>query len=104
HLLQLQDAFNKACETAKTEAKQKMAKIPEADKEAQQAVLIEQKKKLEEALATLKTAVRESTKNTMHKLEGIVMQKEVSEISRIEMEIEKLAPSVEQLHKQEQKQ
>ena len=40
----------------------------------------------------------------MHKLEGIVMQKEVSEISRIEMEIEKLAPSVEQLHKQEQKQ
>ena len=97
YLLGLQEKFNEICESAKVEAQEKLDTLAEGDKEAQQEILVAQKKKLEEALAELKAGVRDSTKVTMKKLEQIITKKEVGELQHIEEEIERLAPTSESL-------
>lgn len=90
HLLKLQDDFNKACDSAKVRAQEKLKNIPQENKEARETVLREQKTELEEALHYLKTEVDHSTRQTMKRLEEIVTQKEKQILSKLEEEIASL--------------
>ncbi len=87
HLLEMQKNFNDLCESEKKKAQEKLATLSKEDKEGRQAVLEEQKKVLDEALARLKADVAESTRHTMHDLEGIIRQKEVLVLKDLERQL-----------------
>lgn len=87
HLSNLQVEFNKKCDDIKKRAADKMAQVPKDDKEAKQAVLMEQKQELEEALRWLRIEVNESTKKTMRKLEEIQKQREQKILGELEKQI-----------------
>lgn len=87
HLLKLQDNFNKACDTAKTKAEERLKQIPAENKEARAEVLNDQKKELGEALSILKSEIDQSTRATMRKLEEIVREKEKNILSDLEKQL-----------------
>lgn len=87
HLLEMQKNFNELCESEKKKAQEKLAALPKEDREGRQAILEEQKKILDEALANLKADVAESTRHTMHDLEAIIRQKEVMVLKDLERQL-----------------
>ncbi len=87
HLLGMQKNFNELCESEKKKAQDKLAVLPKEDREGRQAVLEEQKKVLDEALASLKADVAESTRHTMHGLEAIIRQKESLVLKDLERQL-----------------
>lgn len=84
YLTKLQDAFNRHCDEITTEAQHKLKEIPETNIEARQAVFQEQRKKLDEALAQLKTEVDTSTGRIRRKLEEIHRQREELKLKELE--------------------
>lgn len=90
HLLKLQEDFNKKCDAAKEKTTSRLKEIPAENKEARAAVLKEQKAELTEALRVLKTAINESTRDTMKHLEEIVREKEKNILAGLEKELEAL--------------
>ncbi len=87
HLLGMQKEFNDLCESEKKKAQDKLAQLPKEDREGRQAVLEDQKKVLDDALASLKSDVAESTRHTMHSLEGIIRQKETLVLKDLERQL-----------------
>lgn len=90
YLMKLQEDFNKACDSAKVKAQEKLKQIPETDKEAKEQVLKDQKVELEEALRILKTEVNNSTRLTMKQLEEIIREKEKTVLADLEKQIAEL--------------
>lgn len=90
YLLKLQDDFNKKCDESKARAHAALKDIPKENKEARAEVLKAQKEELAEALKVLRTAVDESTRQTMKKLEGIVVEKEKKVLEDLEHQLESL--------------
>lgn len=87
HLFDLQEEFNKKCDAIKNEALEKLKTIPKEDKEAREAVLVEQKQKLQEALEWLKNEVNTSTRDTMKKLEELHKEREKAVLADLEKQM-----------------
>lgn len=84
HLAQLQQTFNKHCDTITAETKEKLKKPENEDKEAQTKIHEEQKTKLNDALNNLRTAIDESARQTRKKLEEINTAREKSKIDKLD--------------------
>lgn len=87
HLLELQEKFNKVCDEAKEIAQEKLKAVAPDDKASRELILKEQKATLEAGLHDLKTAINESTRSTMRKLEEIMRQKEQLLLQDLEKEL-----------------
>lgn len=90
YLMQVQTDFNKICDEAKKTAQEKLKQIPDGNKEAREAVLVEQKEALDKGLHDLKVAIEVSTRSTMKALEAIVKEKEKSVLADLEKQIASL--------------
>lgn len=87
YLLKLQDEFNKKCDDIRKIAQDKLAKVPNSDREGKEKALLEQKAALEEALRWLKEEVNTSTRRTMVKLEEIQRKREEKILGELETQI-----------------
>ena len=90
HLLELQTQFNEKCDVIKVEAKKRIGGAAPEDSGARDQALTWQKAELEKALAWLKTAVHESTRDTMKKLEEVQRKREAQLLTSIETQIQSL--------------
>lgn len=90
HLLELQEVFNKACDSAKEVAQEKLKKLTPDDKAGREEILKEQKETLETALRQLKEDIGESTRSTMKKLEEIMRHKEEKILADLEKQLASL--------------
>jgi len=84
YLTSLQEAFNRHCDEITAETQNLLAIIPETDTESRDRIIEEQKNKLSEALAQLKTEIEKSSNTSRIKLEEINLRRE--EIKLKEME------------------
>jgi|WetSurMetagenome_2_1015567.scaffolds.fasta_scaffold39648_1 hypothetical protein len=84
YLQRLQEAFNLHCDQITAETEGKLTPIPETDTDSRGKIIDEQKKKLSEALAQLKTEIENSSNATRKKLEEINTQREALKLKEIE--------------------
>lgn len=90
NLANLQDAFNRLCESITAAATEKLATIPEENLPARQVVLENQKKELEKALGDFNLAVNDSQNKTRKQLEILQKQRENETLGNLETQILKI--------------
>lgn len=71
YLSKIQEAFDRKCESIGSAAKDKLASIPDSDKEERKQVLLDEQAQLDKTLAELKEVVNRSSREMRSTLEAI---------------------------------
>jgi hypothetical protein len=84
YLQQLQTAFNEHCDQITAEAQKQLSSMPATAIQEKQAIMEDQKKKLTESLAQLKSAIELSANKNRRKLEEIHSVREIAKLAELE--------------------